>query len=933
MTLVVLLLFLFAALAMLALGTRAGLAVHAGVAALAASGVAIAVLGVGPSVPREERWQWVDGLGLALSFRLDGFAVVMGLLVAGLGATVLWYSSAYFEGENKSVRFVGLFVGFAAAMTGLVFASDLFTMFVFWELTSLFSFLLIGLNDRSASARSAALRALLVTGTGGLAFLAGIVLVDLAAGTTSFAVLAANPPSGAAIEVAGALVLVGAFTKSAQVPFHFWLPGAMAAPTPVSAYLHSATMVKAGIVLVARLAPAFGSRDSWRWTIVLVGGATMVSGGLRALRQVDAKLLLAHSTVSQLGFLTVLMGLGVPGATYAGVAHLVAHACFKAALFMAVGAVDHATGTRDLRRLSGVGRALPVLATATGLAAASMAGVLPMLGFATKEKALAVLLDDVGRAGSVALGFVVVGSMLSVAYSVRLWFGLFGTKRSTAAPSSVLVHHAPGVRLVAPVVMLGAASLGAGLLASRFGDSLRAAAESIDADASGHLALWPGFNLALAVSLGVVVVGALVGWRTRLDVVARPWPITGERVYESLLDGLLRGSRRITTVTQSGSLPAYLGIVMLVLIAVLGVAFALDPGAGSGSIVVADSLTQAVVASLTMVLTIAVAQARHRFASALLLGGVGFGLAVLFAQYGAPDLALTQILVETLTIVVFLLVLRQVPREFSPPPAWVPRSARLAISVAVGVGVAGFAMQVSGARTASSVGDQYRVLAAPGGGGNNVVNVILVDFRGFDTLGEITVLGVAAIGVANLVRVVVQARRAGAGVASLPARAPAECALVGDRRSVVLDEADRWLFPVVMLVSVFVTFRGHNAPGGGFAGGLVASCAFVLRYLAGGTLRMRRSAIARPAVFVGLGLALAATTALVPLASGDALLESAITTIDLPVIGTVKLVSSAIFDLGVYVLVIGAFLAVLTALGAEPDDASSSAEGHVGAAS
>ena len=333
MTLLLLAHLLVAAVILTALRSRPRLAAFLGIGVLLASATTTALLSARPTQATES-WEWIGELGLRIDLALDGMATLMVLVISLLGAIVLWYSINYFSDHVAYVRFVGIFVIFAGAMSGLVMSADLFTMFVFWELTSVCSFLLIGMNDESASARASALRALLVTGAGGLCLLAGVTLFQIAAGTSSFTELAAQSPSGTLITVAALLALVGAFTKSAQFPFHFWLPGAMSAPTPVSAYLHSATMVKAGIVLIARLAPIVGHDDIWRWTIVLAGGTTMVFGGVRAMRQTDAKLLLAHSTVSQLGFLTILMGLGVPGATYAGVAHLLAHAVFKAGLFL-----------------------------------------------------------------------------------------------------------------------------------------------------------------------------------------------------------------------------------------------------------------------------------------------------------------------------------------------------------------------------------------------------------------------------------------------------------------------------------------------------------------------------------------------------------------------------------------------------------------------
>jgi multicomponent Na+:H+ antiporter subunit A len=767
MLLLVLLHAVVAVVVLTATGRRPVIGAVLGCAVLVTTAVATVVLGVGVDEARVDSWTWVPELGLRLSLRLDGFAVLMVLLVSVIGALVLAYSAAYFEHDATYVRFAGLFVAFAGAMTGLVMAADLFTMFVFWELTSVCSFLLIGLNDRSAAARGAALRALLVTGAGGLCLLAGVVLLQVAAGTTDFTDLSTDRPAGAMVTTAACLALVGAFTKSAQFPFHFWLPGAMAAPTPVSAYLHSATMVKAGIVLIARLAPVFGELAVWRWPVVVCGGITMVLGGLRAIRQTDTKLLLAHSTVSQLGFLTILMGLGIPVATYAGVAHLTAHAIFKAGLFLGVGVVDHATGTRDIRRLSGLARELRLVALTMALGAASMAGLIPLLGFATKEKALVALLDGgAGAATAVALGVVVVGSVLSAAYSVRLVKGLFADDPTVEHPEHV--HHRPGAALVAPAVAFSAVSLVAGLFAGAFGQWLRAPAGSLDASAPSSLELWPGLNTALAISVAVVAVGGVVGWRLAAQLPPSPVTVSGEHVFQRLFDGLIDGSKRLTAVTQSGSLLAYLGVVMVIVGGVVVIGIARGPGDTLGDafdgLVWGDSWLQLAVAVLAVVFAVAVVATRDRFVSALLIGGVGFACAVLFALYGAPDLALTQILVETLTIVVFLLVLRQLPRRFDPEPTWAPRVLRLVVSVGVGVAVAVFAVVVTSSRTAPSVGETYAELALPEAGGKNIVNVILVDFRGWDTMGEIVVLGTAALGVTNLVRMAVRRRGRGAEV-------------------------------------------------------------------------------------------------------------------------------------------------------------------------
>ena len=752
MTLFLALHALVAALALSVLRRHPRVGAWLGVAALAATAVYAGAAGT-TAEPRGESWTWVEALGWGVHLRLDGFAVLMVLIVSVLGAFVLAYATTYFDMDRRFVRFVGIFVLFAGAMNGLVMSADLFTMFVFWEITSVTSFLLIGLNDESATARFAALRALLVTGAGGLCLLAGLSLIQVVSGTTAFIDLAAKTPAGTVIDVALVLVLVGAFTKSAQFPFHFWLPGAMAAPTPVSAYLHSATMVKAGIVLIARMAPIFGDRTLWQWLIVGAGVATMMIGGTRALGQTDAKLLLAHSTVSQLGLLTILFGIGVPIATYAGVAHLLAHAVFKAGLFLGVGMVDHSYGTRDIAVLSGVGRRMRTAMVMVGLSAASMAGIIPLFGFATKEKSLAALLktpDYVGVAGTVALVGVVVGSMLTVAYSIRLFVGMFGTKPDVVDTE---LHHAPSLGLWLPVYVIALASLAFGLWPSAVGRLVDAPAASLDAKSVGELVLWPGFNTAFALSVVIVIVGVVIARLVPLRLIGSRIRLTGEEIFRASYDGLLEFSRVATSRIQTGSLVAYIAITMLVISAALvaGVLAGFDTELLE-SVVWFDTPAQLVIAASIVVLAFVVVFIEQRFVAALVIGGVGLGCAALFALHGAPDLALTQVLVETMTIVVFLLVLRQVPQRFESPPRWAPRALRVGIAVAVGGVVALFAALVSGSRTAPSSGITYADLSLPEAGGKNIVNVILVDFRGFDTFGEITVLAVAALGVANLVK-------------------------------------------------------------------------------------------------------------------------------------------------------------------------------------
>ena len=751
--------FVAGGLALIGLRRRPVVAAVVGSLVLAGTALLVVARGIGTAAPLRATVEWLPLLGFNFVFQLDGFAVVMALLVSVLGLGVLVYSIAYFEHDATFGRFVGLFMAFAGSMTGLVLAADLFTMFIFWELTSVWSFLLIGLNDKSASARQAAVRALLTTGAGGLCMLGGIGLLQVQYGTTSFSELMEIAPRGTVANVAAVLLLLGAFTKSAQVPFHFWLPGAMAAPTPVSAYLHSATMVKAGIVLLARMSPIFADAGIWRWWVVAAGVATMLLGGWRALRESDAKLVLAHSTVSQLGLLTVLFGIGSPSATYAGVAHLVAHAIFKAGLFLGIGVIDHEIGTRDVAHISTARRVVPISVAAIGALLFSMAGIIPLFGFATKEKALVALLDaDIGTAGTVALWGVVAGSVLSVAYSVRLLHALV-RPHSPETPSAPTEHASQVARvgLALPVIIAGVVSLGFGFAAASVGKGLLAASSSLDVQAVSKLALWPGINDALLISLAVIFVGAVVGWRAPLARASQRNPL-GERTFDSIYNGTLAVSKRVTAFSQSGSLPVYVGVTLL-MVAGAPITALLMGDTQPLQNVTSGSLLEAVVTLLAIALAVGVAVVPSRFTGALFLGGVGYAIAVIFALRGAPDLAVTQLLVETLTVVVFLLALRAMVRRESVPSHAVPHTLRVAVALAVGIAVPLFVLATRNARTQPSPAQEYFARSVSEAGGRNVVNVILVDFRGFDTMGEIVVLAIAALGVANLVRAAEQHRR------------------------------------------------------------------------------------------------------------------------------------------------------------------------------
>ena len=701
-------------------------------------------------------FSWVPGLGVEIDFRLDAFSLLMVALVAGIGVLVLVYSRWYFSPQAGLGRFAGTLTAFAGSMLGLVLADNLLLLYAFWELTSVTSYLLIGFEDHKGSARAAALQAILVTGSGGLVMLAGFVLLGEAAGSYSLSGLLADPPNGGSVAVALVLVLVGAVTKSAQVPFHFWLPGAMAGPTPVSTYLHSATMVKGGVYLVARFAPAFAVVAPWRPLVLTLGLASLFLGGYRALRQHDIKYLLAYGTISQLGLMMILFGVGIPEATVAGAALLVAHGAFKATLFMVVGVIDHQAHTRDLRMLDGLGRRLPLLAAVAAVSAASMAGLPLLFGFVAKEAAYEAFLHASLTLASVVLAGVVAGSALTVAYSARFVWGAFAAKRLSERSLETVgsdVARPPG-GFVAPAVVLAGVSMVLGVAPGLVGPLVYGAAAALDPEVeAGTLAIWHGVNPALVLSVITVAGGVLLFVLRRRVTRAQdavPAVAGADDAYLGALTGLNRIADAVTGFFQNGSLPVYLGVILttaviLPLPALLGAPF-------PARLVTAESLGQVAVVALVVAAAVGTVASRRRFPAVLYLGAVGYGVAVLFVIQGAPDLALTQLLIETLSVVIFVLVLRHLPDRFEPMPWKLGRAARVAVAGGVGTFVAAFTLVAGAARQDPSISAAFLDQALPEAGGRNVVNVILVDFRGFDTLGEITVLTVAAFGIFSLVR-------------------------------------------------------------------------------------------------------------------------------------------------------------------------------------
>ena len=818
-------------------------------------------------IPFEE-YDWIPGLGVSLSMRMDVLGWLLTLVVTGVGALVMLYCRWYFRGKTQGVgQFSAVLLAFAGAMYGLVLTDDIVVLIMLWEITSVLSYLLIGYYHGRAASRRAALQALLVTTLGGLVMLIGVVLIVVQSGTTSLSTILAAPPVGPVVDVAVFLLLVGALSKSAIFPFHFWLPGAMAAPTPVSAYLHAAAMVKAGIYLIARLAPGFADTPLWRPTLIALGVFTMLLGGFQALRERDLKRILAFGTVSQLGFLTIMLGYGTRDAALAGVALLLSHALFKSCLFLIVGVIDRQLSTRDIGELSGLGRQAPVMATAAFLSIASMAGVIPTLGFVAKETALTALLHEATEGagwGIVALVGVVAGSALTAAYGIRFLWGAFWTKRAVERTE----WPDPPIGFLASPVLLATASLALGFLAplvdgwlAPYADTVPEATPGVPApDHVYHLALWHGLEPALFVSLGTLALGAGIFWlvrRTQLHKRKRVLPFTANDAYNLALRGIDRASEWTTARFQRGSLPFYVGTIFVVLVVAEGTAL-LASDEWRAQLDAWQSPAQLLAAPVMIAAGILAVRAPKRFTGVALVSVTGLGMVVLFATSGAPDLALTQVLIETITLVVFALVLRRLPARMGEHNASVAPLARAALGVGVGLTMALVAVVATGASWRAPVSLEWPPLAYEIGHGRNVVNVALVDLRGWDTMGELSVLILAATGVASLVFITdrsdnLSRRRSGtarsrvglgrrrplvetdSGVRAQRAGetdAPRAWLVSGakvqpENRSILMEIIIRVLFHAIMLISIYLLFAGHNLPGGGFAGGLVAGMGLV----------------------------------------------------------------------------------------------------------
>jgi multicomponent K+:H+ antiporter subunit A len=889
---------------------------------------------------------WLPELGLNLVIRMDGFAWMFCMLILGVGSLVVLYARYYMSAADPVPRFFAFFLAFMGAMAGVVLSGNIIQIAFFWELTSLFSFLLIGYWHHRKDARRGARMALTVTGTGGLCMLAGMLVLGHIVGSYDLDhVLAATQLIQAHPLYLTALVLIllGALTKSAQFPFHFWLPHAMAAPTPVSAYLHSATMVKAGVFLLARLWPALAGTEEWFWLVGGAGLATLLVGGYAAMFQNDLKGLLAYSTISHLGLITLLLGLNSPLAAVAAVFHIMNHATFKASLFMAVGIVDHESGTRDIRRLSGLRKMMPITATLAMVASAAMAGVPLLNGFLSKEMFFAetVYVNTTPMLEWLLPVAATVAGMFSVAYSLRFTVDVFFGPPATDLPHN---PHEPPHWMRVPVELLVLACLVVGVLpAWSVGAYLAAAARPVVGGElpTYSLAVWHGFNTPFVMSLvalgGGIALYMFLRWQRAKGAIDAP-PVmhllSGQRAFERTLATVSLMGRNGRRLLGTDRLQwQMLWLVLAALVAGVLPLWARGLPIGDRT-QLPLSPGFALIWLLGAMCAVAAAwQAKyHRLAALTLLGGAGLCVCLTFLWFSAPDLALTQIVVEVVTTILILLGLRWLPRRDESLRVPTLEEARrtqlrryrdMTLALVTGGGMALLSFAMMSRPFPDSTSTFFLERAFTEGGGTNVVNVMLVDFRGFDTFGEIVVLGIVALTVYALLRRFRPARE----VMDLPPQQRALPADVDTDLSNPRQTADtavgylmvpavlvRLLLPFATLVSVYLFMRGHNEPGGGFVAGLVFAVALLLQYIVSGTSWVEAHLPLFPRRWIGVGLLTALATGLGALVWGYPFLTSHTAHITLPVVGEIHIASALFFDIGVFTLVVGSTLLILTGI-------------------
>ncbi|HRX89768.1 MAG TPA: monovalent cation/H+ antiporter subunit A [Steroidobacteraceae bacterium] len=874
--------------------------------------LALQVPSIAAGAVLSEGWDWLPLPGARFGFRLDGLAAMFAGMVLALGALIILYARYYLSGRDPIARFYAFFMLFMGSMLGVVLADNLILLAVFWELTSLSSFLLIGYWQYRSDARQGARLALTVTGLGGLALLAGLLIIGQIVGDYSLdAVLAAGDQirANSLYIPALLLVLLGVFTKSAQFPFHFWLPHAMAAPTPVSAYLHSATMVKAGVFLLARFYPALAGTEAWFFIVSAAGLLTLLVGAYTAVFQHDLKGLLAYSTISHLGLITLLFGLNSPMAAVAGIFHILNHATFKASLFMAAGIIDHESGSRDMRKLNGLWRLMPITAVLAIVASAAMAGVPLLNGFLSKELFFG---ETLALEGHTALEFAVpalatLAAAFSVTYSMRFIHDVFWNGEPHGLPRQ---PHDPPKWMLVPVAVLVFICLLVGIVPNATIEpilALSAAAVLGGPLPEFTIKLWHGFNLPLAMSIAALVAGtgfylALQRLYSLHEIVHLPRG--GKEIYDAALGRALALTRGITGRLQSGHLQRSLVIIFLFATLAAFLPFLSTPLSFGSLPLTPVSLPAVLIWSVgcTAVVSMAFLHAK-RLIALVTIGVVGLIVSLAFATLSAPDLALTQLLVEFVTVILMLLALYYLPFESPPernsPPRW--RDASVAAIAGTGVAALTYAMLT---RPSASIAEYFLAKSLPEGFGTNVVNVILVDFRALDTLGEVTVVAIAALIVTGLLRTIVP--RVVPEQPEAGTYAPV---------SLFLEFIARVLLPLAILVSFYMFLRGHNLPGGGFIAGLILAIALLLPYLASGSKVVESRMPLNYQTILGVGLVIAALTGAGSFLFGHPFLTSSYWSPAVPILGKIPLATAMIFDLGVYLTVAGGVMLALVRLG------------------
>jgi len=857
--------------------------------------------------------QWIPLLNLNIAFRLDGLSLLFSILILGIGLLVILYARYYLSPKDSIGKFYSFLMLFMFAMLGVALSDNLLQMWMFWELTSISSFLLISFWGHKSEARKGARMALTITGAGGLCLLAGIIILGNIVDSYSLQVILDSGDfirAHSAYPVILVLFLLGAFTKSAQFPFHFWLPHAMAAPTPVSAYLHSATMVKAGIFLMARMHPVLADTELWFLIVSLTGLSTLLLGAYIALFKHDLKGLLAYSTISHLGLITLLLGLDTRLSTVAALFHIINHATFKASLFMAAGIIDHETGSRDMRQLNGLWKYMPHTATLAMVAASSMAGVPLLNGFLSKEMFFTETLHQaaLGSLSWMIPVLATVGAVFAVAYSMRFVHDVFFNGEPINLPKTP--HEAPRYMRV-PVEILVALCLLVGIFPGFIiGDLLYAASlAAINGPVPEYsLSIWHGFNYPLLMSF-VATAGGLVIYYFRQHLFAFQANFSepdAKQIFDNIVKNIIKRSTTLFNFLENGSLQRY-NYLLISLAAIMMAAPLMDLSTTLGvrpelpyNIVDVTAAILLVIGALTTAIC-----HRHRMLALISLSIVGFVVSLAFARFSAPDLALTQLSVEVVTAVLLMLSLFFLPQRAQKQsnPRRLIRD--LGISAVVG-GLIGTICYAILTRPLTSISDFFIANSKTGGGGTNVVNVILVDFRGFDTLGEITVLGIAALGIYKLI-----ARMK----LFMPSSDYKGRPWSNDGHPMMLAVLSQSLLPIALLVSAFIFFRGHNMPGGGFIAGLITSVAIIQQYIAHGVDWMKHRVKVDYQILIGSGIAIAALTGVGSWAFDKPFLTSWFDYFYWPVVGKFELASAMIFDLGVYLTVIGATMLILANLG------------------